>query len=82
LGTPGTPPGLPWETTGSILLDPGALAQLPVMFTDPLGLASVPFEVSPVPALLGFSFTVQVIVLDPISGTPRLSNVESMVCIP
>ena len=69
-----------WEMP--FLLDPVALAQLPVMFTDGLGLATVPFEVSPIPALLGFSFTVQVVVIDPVSGAPRFSNVESMICVP
>jgi hypothetical protein len=53
-----------------------------MMLTDGLGNAIAPFEVPPVAALLGFSFTVQVVVGDPVSGTPRLSNVESMVCMP
>ena len=69
-----------WEMP--FLLDQVALAQLPTMFTDGLGLASVGFEVPPVAALLGFSFTVQAVVGDPISGVLRFSNVESMVCIP
>ena len=65
------------------LLDPFALALLPTMFTDGLGSAVVGFEVRPIASLLGFSFTVQVVVGDPTSpALPRLSNVESMTCIP
>jgi hypothetical protein len=64
------------------LLDPFMLAELPMMVTDGLGAAIVGFEVAPLASLLGFSFTVQVVVGDPVTGTPRLSNVESMVCLP
>ena len=83
----GASPRLGFQNGGSVfempfLLDSVAFVQLPTMFTDGLGFAAVGFEVSPVAALLGFSFTVQVVVGDPVTGTPRLSNVESMVCIP
>lgn len=52
------------------------------MFTDGLGNAIVGFEVAAIASLLGFSFTVQVVVGDPSTGASLLSNVESMVCIP
>ena len=64
------------------LLDPVAMAQLPVETTDASGLAAKGFEVAPVPAVFGFAFTVQIAVLDPGTGTLQLSNVESTVCIP
>jgi hypothetical protein len=64
------------------LLELADTVQLPMMMTDGLGHAFVPFEVSPIASVLGFTFTVQVVVADPVTFTPRLSNVESMVCVP
>jgi hypothetical protein len=80
LGFTTSTPALSFEMP--FLLDLNALATLPIANTDGLGMAVVGFEIGPIAALLGFSFTVQVVVGDPTTGIARLSNVESMVCIP
>ena len=69
-----------WEMP--ILLDPVDHAELEVMYTDGLGFAAVGFQVSAIPELLGFAYTVQVLVIDPGTAQARLSNVESMVVLP
>ena len=64
------------------LLDPFAMAELPPMFTDAYGVGVIGFEVTPDPALLGFTYVVQAGCLDPNSGVWRFSNVETMVGMP
>jgi hypothetical protein len=64
------------------LVDQSLMALLPVMSTDALGQAVVGFNISPLAALLGFTYVVQVGVLDPVGGHWRLSNVETMVAMP
>ena len=65
-----------------VLIDQVGMAQLPIMFTDPVGLGVIGFEVSPNASLLGFTYVVQVGALDPSSNNWRFSNVETMVAMP
>jgi hypothetical protein len=57
-----------------VLIDPFGMAQLPPMFTDAQGVGAIGFEVSPDPALLGFTYVVQAGCLDPGSGVWRFSR--------
>jgi hypothetical protein len=65
-----------------LLVDMVAMAQLPMMSTDAVGVGTIPFEVIPEAALLGFTFVVQAVCFDPQSGGLRFSNVETMVAMP
>ena len=65
-----------------ILLDISGVTILPPIPTDPAGHVQTSFELPPVAALLGSSFVIQAAVVNPVTGSYRLSNVATMVALP
>jgi hypothetical protein len=65
-----------------VLIDTSNMLMLAPHVTDAVGHGVIGFEIEPQAFLLGYTYVVQAGCLDPVAGTWRFSNVETMVSMP